>query len=315
MKHLVSVVDLTKEDAIALLNLGIEMNAVNARDVKKLPSLTGRTVANMFFEDSTRTRISFEIAAKRLSADVVSFSAKGSSVSKGESLRDTVLTLEAMGVDAIVVRHSLSGVAQTIADAAWSHASVINAGDGTHEHPTQALLDAFSIRSSFFPSDYKGDLSGLRVLITGDILHSRVARSNAMLLRTLGAHVSFCGPATLVPESVKPLVESVFHDFDEALAQQFDVVMMLRMQHERMESSFIPNAIEYSEFYGLTTSRFRNLKADTRIMHPGPMNRGLEICSEAADSANSLITTQVSNGVSMRMAVLYTLLAQEGRGK
>ena len=315
MKHLVSVDDLSKDEALALLDLAAEMSAVNLREIKKLPSLTGKTVANMFFEDSTRTRISFEIAAKRLSADVVSFAAKGSSVSKGESLKDTVLTLEAMGVDAIVVRHNLSGAAQTIAEATWSQASIVNAGDGTHEHPTQALLDAFSIRSSFFASDYHGDLAGLRVLITGDILHSRVARSNAMLLRKLGASVSFCGPSTLVPDSVKPLADFVFHDFDEALETQFDVVMMLRMQNERMESSFVPNATEYSEFYGLTKSRFDRLKSDVRIMHPGPMNRGLEISSLAADSANSLITTQVTNGVAMRMAVLYTLLAQEGKEK
>jgi len=315
MRHLLSTADLDKAEAIELLNLGSEMAAVNKRDVKKLPALSGRTVANLFFEDSTRTRISFEIAAKRLSADVVNFSAKGSSVSKGESLKDTVLTLEAMGVEAIVIRHWSSGAAKTIADSDWSKSVVVNAGDGTHEHPTQALLDALTIRDTILGSSSTGDLAGLRVLIVGDVLHSRVARSNAHLLRTLGAKVAFCGPATLLPSSIADLVDETYLNFDEALAGNFDVVMMLRIQQERMNSSFLPNETEYSNLYGLTMDRFNSLRSSTVIMHPGPMNRGLEIASDVADSKQSVITNQVANGVAMRMAVLYRLMAQEGVGK
>jgi len=312
MRHLLSINDLTKSDAIDLLNLAAEMQLVNKRDVKKLPALNGRTVVNLFFEDSTRTRFSFELAAKRLSADVVSFTAKGSSVSKGESLKDTIGTLEAMGVDALIVRHHHSGAAQTIADASWSTSAVINAGDGTHEHPTQALLDSLTIRQRLNGADL-GDLSGVRVLIVGDILHSRVARSNALLLRKLGAKVAYCGPSTLVPQSALSIVDEIFYDFDEALAQNFDVVMMLRIQAERMNSAFIPNAKEYSQLFGLSDSRFGSLSSKTLIMHPGPMNRGLEISSTAADSAQSTILEQVTNGVAVRMAVLYRLLAQEGK--
>ena len=312
MRHLLSINDLTKSDAIDLLNLAAEMQLVNKRDVKKLPALNGRTVVNLFFEDSTRTRFSFELAAKRLSADVVNFTAKGSSVSKGESLKDTIGTLEAMGVDALIVRHHHSGAAQTIADASWSTSAVINAGDGTHEHPTQALLDSLTIRQRLNGSDL-GDLSGVRVLIVGDILHSRVARSNALLLRKLGAKVAYCGPSTLVPQSALSIVDEIFYDFDEALAQNFDVVMMLRIQAERMNSAFIPNAKEYSQLFGLSDSRFESLSSKTLVMHPGPMNRGLEISSIAADSAQSTILEQVTNGVAVRMAVLYRLLAQEGK--
>jgi len=312
MRHLLSINDLTKIDAIDLLNLAAEMQLVNKRDVKKLPALNGRTVVNLFFEDSTRTRFSFELAAKRLSADVVNFTAKGSSVSKGESLKDTIGTLEAMGVDALIVRHHHSGAAQTIADASWSTSAVINAGDGTHEHPTQALLDSLTIRQRLNGSDL-GDLSGVRVLIVGDILHSRVARSNALLLRKLGAKVAYCGPSTLVPQAALSIVHEIFYDFDEALAQNFDVVMMLRIQAERMNSAFIPNAKEYSQLFGLSDSRFESLSSMTLVMHPGPMNRGLEISSTAADSAQSTILEQVTNGVAVRMAVLYRLLAQEGK--
>jgi len=312
MRHLLSINDLTKSDAIDLLNLAAEMQLVNKRDVKKLPALNGRTVVNLFFEDSTRTRFSFELAAKRLSADVVNFTAKGSSVSKGESLKDTIGTLEAMGVDALIVRHHHSGAAQTIADAPWSTSAVINAGDGTHEHPTQALLDSLTIRQRLNGADL-GDLSGVRVLIVGDILHSRVARSNALLLRKLGAKVAYCGPSTLVPQSALTIVDELFYDFDEALAQNFDVVMMLRIQAERMNSAFIPNAKEYSQLFGLSDSRFESLSSKTLVMHPGPMNRGLEISSTAADSAESTILEQVTNGVAVRMAVLYRLLAQEGK--
>jgi len=312
MRHLLSINDLTKSDALDILNLASEMQLVNKRDVKKLPALNGRTVVNLFFEDSTRTRFSFELAAKRLSADVVNFTAKGSSVSKGESLKDTIGTIEAMGVDALIVRHHHSGAAQTIADASWSTSAVINAGDGTHEHPTQALLDSLTIRQRLNGSDI-GDLTAVRVLIVGDILHSRVARSNALLLRKLGAKVTYCGPSTLVPQAALSIVDEIFYDFDEALAQNFDVVMMLRIQAERMNSAFIPNAKEYSQLFGLSDSRFESLSSKTLVMHPGPMNRGLEISSTAADSAQSTILEQVTNGVAVRMAVLYRLLAQEGK--
>ncbi len=312
MRHLLSINDLSKQEAIDLLNLSAQMQEVNKRDVKKLPALNGRTVVNLFFEDSTRTRFSFELAAKRLSADVVNFTAKGSSVSKGESLKDTIGTLEAMGVDALIVRHHHSGAALTIANAPWSTSAVINAGDGTHEHPTQGLLDSLTIRQRLNGLD-QGDLSGVRVLIVGDILHSRVARSNALLLRKLGAKVSYCGPSTLVPSASLGLVDEIYYDFDQALAQNFDVVMMLRIQAERMNSAFIPNAKEYSQLFGLTDSRFDSLSSKTLVMHPGPMNRGLEISSKAADSAQSTILEQVANGVAVRMAVLYRLLAQEGK--
>jgi aspartate carbamoyltransferase catalytic subunit len=311
VKHLLSINDLTRDSAVGILNLALEMQQVNTRDVKKLPALNGRTVANLFFEDSTRTRISFELAAKRLSADVINFTAKGSSVSKGESLKDTVQTLEAMGVEALIVRHHHSGAVNTIANSTWSNSAVINAGDGTHEHPTQALLDALTIRQKIKGIADSGDLSGLKVLIVGDILHSRVARSNALLLRVLGAKVGLVGPATLLPDSASELADFTFFNLDEALSHNFDVVMMLRMQRERMNSAFIPNETEYSTLWGLSESRFNSLSPDTLILHPGPMNRGLEISSAAADSKQSAILDQVTNGVAVRMAVLYKLLAQE----
>lgn len=315
MIHLLSASDLDLESTLQILNLSLEMQKVNARDVKKLPALNGRTVANLFFEDSTRTRFSFEIAAKRLSADVVNFTAKGSSVSKGESLKDTVLTLEAMGIEALILRHHHSGAANTIANASWSNAVVINAGDGTHQHPTQALTDALTIRQQLKGAKDLGDLQGVRVLIVGDILHSRVARSNIDLLRTLGAYVALAGPATLLPRSGELLADAVYHNLDEALALGFDVLMMLRMQMERMGSVFVPNANEYSALWGLSNQRFESLGAQTLIMHPGPMNRGLEISSEAADSKQSVIVDQVRNGVAVRMAVLFKLLAQETSAK
>jgi len=311
MKHLLSINDLDKGSAISLLNLAVEMQQVNSREVKKLPALNGRTVANLFFEDSTRTKISFELAAKRLSADVINFTAKGSSVSKGESLKDTVQTIEAMGVEALIVRHHHSGAANTIANSTWSTSAVINAGDGTHEHPTQGLLDSLTIRQRLKGAVDKGDLAGVRVLIAGDILHSRVARSNLLLLRLLGAKVGIVGPATLVPDDARILADFIYFNFDEALADKFDVVMMLRMQRERMNSAFIPNETEYSTLWGLSESRFKALSSETLIMHPGPMNRGLEISSAAADSPQSAILDQVTNGVAVRMAVLYKLLAQE----
>lgn len=315
MRHLLSASDLDLESTLQILNLSLEMQKVNTRDVKKLPALNGRTVANLFFEDSTRTRFSFEIAAKRLSADVVNFTAKGSSVSKGESLKDTVLTLEAMGIEALILRHHHSGAANTIANASWSNAVVINAGDGTHQHPTQALTDALTIRQQLKGAKDLGDLQGVRVLIVGDILHSRVARSNIDLLRTLGAYVALAGPATLLPRSGELLADAVYHNLDEALALGFDVLMMLRMQMERMGSVFVPNANEYSALWGLSNQRFESLGAQTLIMHPGPMNRGLEISSEAADSKQSVIVDQVRNGVAVRMAVLFKLLAQETSAK
>jgi aspartate carbamoyltransferase catalytic subunit len=312
MKHLLSASDLSKDNAIELLNLATVLDQPNS---ERNDALKGVLVANLFFEDSTRTRFSFELAAKRLSADVINFTSKGSSVSKGESLKDTILTLEAMGVEAFVIRHHHSGAAQTIADSSWSKSIIINAGDGTHQHPTQALSDAQTIRQSLKGLDNAGDLQGLRVLIVGDILHSRVARSNIALLKTLGANVSLCGPSTLVPSSAQPLVEEIHYDFDRALNHEFDVVMMLRIQSERMHSGFVPNEIEYSSLWGLTEKRFARLSRHTLVMHPGPMNRGLEIASAAADSDQSVIVKQVQNGVAVRMAVLHKLLARETSSK
>lgn len=315
MKHLLSASELTLDDCLDLLDLANEMRKSNVKEVKRLPALSGRTVANLFFEDSTRTRLSFEIAAKRLSADVVNFSAKGSSISKGESLKDTIITLEAMGVEAFIVRHSASGTARTIADANWSTATVINAGDGTHEHPTQALLDALTIRNALKGQAERSDLSGVRVLIVGDILHSRVAKSNGLLLRKLGATVGFCGPATLLPEAASCTGDEIYLNLDDALANNFDIVMMLRIQQERMGSAFLASQEEYTQMFGLTEERFHRLNSKTLIMHPGPMNRGLEIASTVADSPQSLIKDQVTNGVAIRMAILYRLLAQEGHNK
>ncbi len=273
--------------------------------MKKLPTLRGRTVVNLFFEDSTRTRISFESAAKRLSADVINFSAKGSSVSKGESLKDTAQTLQAMGADAVVIRHGASGAAQRLADSGWISASVINAGDGTHEHPTQALLDAYTIRSKF--PEFRDNFSGLRVAIVGDILHSRVARSNVLLLTKLGAKVTLVAPPTLIPVGVTDWNVDVSYDLD-SVAREVDVLMMLRVQSERMADSYFPSEREYSRGYGLDLDRLNSLKDSAIVMHPGPMNRGLEISAESADSHKSVVLAQVSNGVLVRMAVLYQLL-------
>jgi aspartate carbamoyltransferase catalytic subunit len=273
--------------------------------VKKLPTLRGRTIVNLFAEDSTRTRISFEAAAKRLSADVINFSAKGSSVSKGESLKDTALTLQAMGADAVVIRHSASGAAQRLADSQWMSGSVVNAGDGTHEHPSQALLDAFTIRKHLGLG--KSDLDGLTVAIVGDVLHSRVARSNVLLLSKLGAKVILVAPPTLLPVGVDSWPTTVSYDFDSVIPH-VDVVMMLRVQQERMTDLYFPNSREYSRYFGLNSDRMNSMKSDAIVMHPGPMNRGLEISAEVADSVRSVITEQVTNGVSVRMAILYLLL-------
>jgi len=314
LKHLLSAADLSREAAIGILDVAEEMAGVNARAIKKLPTLQGKTVVNLFFEDSTRTRISFELAEKRLSADVINFAAKGSSVSKGESLKDTAQTLEAMGADAVVIRHGASGAAQKLAQSGWIDGAIINAGDGTHEHPTQALLDAFTIRRRTHgagSSAGKG-LDGLRVVIVGDVLHSRVARSNAILLNTLGAQVHFVAPPTLVPANPAGIQAKIHYDFDAALAEvKPDAVMMLRIQSERMNASYFPSEREYSRVWGMDSQRLAALKPGALLMHPGPMNRGLEITAEAADSPNSTVLEQVSNGVSVRMAVLYTLMATE----
>ncbi|MEU7907284.1 aspartate carbamoyltransferase catalytic subunit [Actinoplanes sp. NPDC049118] len=302
IKHLRSAADLDAETATLILDTAGEMAALAGREVKKLPTLRGRTVVNLFYEDSTRTRISFEAAAKRLSADVINFSAKGSSVSKGESLKDTALTLQAMGADAVVIRHPASGAPHRLAS--WVDGSVINAGDGTHEHPTQALLDAYTMRSRL------GTLEGLNVAIVGDVLHSRVARSNVLLLTTLGASITLVGPPTLIPVDIAAALSpatKVSYDLDSVLPGA-DVVMMLRVQTERMQDSFFPSAREYSRRYGLDVSRMRKLPEHAIVMHPGPMNRGMEIAPEVADSTRSTIVEQVANGVSARMAVLYLLL-------
>lgn len=310
MRHLLSTRDLERTQAIALLDTAEDMADVADREVKKLPTLRGRTVVNLFFEDSTRTRVSFEVAAKRLSADVITFSAKGSSVSKGESLKDTAQTLAAMGADAVVIRHSASGAPRVLADSGWIDAGIINAGDGTHEHPTQALLDAFTIRRRLHGAASRGrDLDGVTVTIVGDILHSRVARSNVWLLTTLGATVSLVAPATLLPVSTTAWPVTTGYDLDDAIDAAPDVIMMLRIQAERMNAAFFPNAREYSRQWGLDDERVARLPAATMVMHPGPMNRGLEISAAAADSARSTVLDQVANGVSMRMAVLYHLLS------
>jgi len=301
MKHLLSAADLTREDAITILDTAEELLGVAKRPIKKLPTLRGRTIVNLFFEDSTRTRISFEAAAKRLSADVINFSAKGSSVSKGESLKDTALTLQAMGADAVVIRHHASGAPHRLAHSRWTRGAVVNAGDGTHEHPTQALLDAFTMRSRL------GDLAGKNVTIVGDVLHSRVARSNALLLDTLGAEVTLVAPPTLLPVGVENWPVRTSYDLD-AEVEKSDAVMMLRVQRERMNASFFPSAREYSRRYGLDLARMNRLPDHAIVMHPGPMNRGMEINADVADSDRSVIVEQVTNGVAVRMAVLYLLL-------
>ena len=306
MKHLLSISDLNKSEAISILDTATELARVSDGAVKKLPTLRGRTIVNLFAEDSTRTRISFEAAAKRLSADVINFSAKGSSLSKGESLKDTAMTLQAMGADAVVIRHPASGAAQRLADSVWMSGSVVNAGDGTHEHPSQALLDAFTIRKHLGMGG--SDLAGLSVAIVGDILHSRVARSNVLLLSMLGAKVTLVAPPTLLPVGIQNWPATVSYDFD-AVIPHVDVVMMLRVQQERMSDLFFPNAREYSRYFGLNGERMASMKSGAIVMHPGPMNRGLEISAEVADSARSVITEQVTNGVSVRMAILYVLLA------
>ena len=296
MRHLLSINDLTKTDALSILNTAETLARASDGPMKKLPTLRGRTIVNLFAEDSTRTRISFEAAAKRLSADVINFSAKGSSLSKGESLKDTAQTLQAMGADAVIIRHNASGAAHTLAKGEWMSGSVINAGDGTHEHPSQALLDAFTIRKHCARGNE--DLTGLRIAIVGDILHSRVARSKVVLV----------APPTLLPIGVTSWPAEVSYDFDSVIGE-VDAVIMLRIQIERMTEMYLPNAREYSRFFGLDKDRLSKMKTNAIVMHPGPMNRGVEISAESADSARSVIVEQVKNGVSVRMAILYLLLA------
>ena len=328
MKHLLSAKDLTHDEAVMVLDTAEAMAATQRHAVKKLPTLRGKTVVNLFFEDSTRTRLSFEAAAKRLSADVINFSAKGSSVSKGESLKDTAQTIMAMGADAVVIRHSACGAAHLLAHAGWINVPVLNAGDGTHQHPTQALLDAMTLRRWYAPGGSDGpaadgspapqgrDLAGAKVVIVGDVLHSRVARSNVDLMTALGARVTLVAPPTLLPVGMDDWTCDVSYDLDATIeAVRPDAVMMLRIQRERMSAAgggFFPSPAEYSQAYGLDLARRAAMPEHAIVMHPGPMNRGLEITAEAADDPRSRVIEQVGNGVSVRMAALYLLLADEG---
>jgi aspartate carbamoyltransferase catalytic subunit len=297
-RHLLGIAGLASDEITLILDTAEAMKEIGGRAIKKVPTLRGRTVVNLFFEPSTRTRTSFEIAEKRLSADTLSIATATSSVTKGESLLDTVHNLEAMSPDMIVMRHGSSGAPHLLARTCRS--AIINAGDGMHEHPTQALLDAFTIR------EHKGRLAGLKIAIVGDLLHSRVLRSNVLLLNTMGAEVWACGPSTLMPAGVGRFGVRATTSVDEAL-DGADVVMMLRIQHERMNGHFIPSVREYFTLFGLTPARMRRAASDVIVMHPGPMNRGVEIDSEVADGPFSVILEQVSNGVAIRMAVLYLL--------
>ncbi|KAB1657851.1 aspartate carbamoyltransferase catalytic subunit [Pseudoclavibacter chungangensis] len=316
MKHLLSTKELSRDDALLLLDTAEDMARVDQQEVRRLPALRGITVVNLFYEDSTRTRISFEAAEKRLSADVINFAAKGSSVSKGESLKDTAQTLRAIGADAVVIRHPSTGAPQLLAERGWINTPILNAGDGMHEHPTQALLDAFTMRRRLHGVDgARGrDLDGVHVVIVGDILHSRVARSNVWLLTTLGARVTLVAPPTLLPADTSVWPAAITHDLDAALADAPDAVMLLRIQTERMHDAYFPNPREYARLWGLGEERFRALPGRTMVMHPGPMNRGLEIASVAADSPQSTVLEQVANGVSVRMAALYLLCSGPREG-
>jgi aspartate carbamoyltransferase catalytic subunit len=299
MKHLLSIADLGAAGLQELFELTDSFVEVSTRKVPKVPALMGRTVVSLFYEDSTRTRLSFETAARRLSADVMTFSVSSSSVNKGESLRDTVETIEAMGIDALVIRHKSAGVPEQISR--WTEASVINAGDGWHEHPTQALLDSYTIRA------HRGSLRGLRIAIVGDVKHSRVARSNVAAFAALGAEVILVAPPTLLPPSLAGWPVTVEHEI-EAIVGKVDVVYVLRMQLERQEAGLVPSLREYTSWFGLTDDRAARLGPDTLIMHPGPMNRGVEIGATVPDLRNAVITQQVSHGVAVRMGVLYLLL-------
>ena len=300
MRHLLSMDDLDRGALVSMLDLSEDFRQVTERDIPKVPALQGKVVVSLFYEDSTRTRISFETAAKRLSCDVMSFSVGSSSVRKGESLRDTVQTIAAMGIDALVIRHQGAGAPQRVTG--WIDASLVNAGDGCHEHPTQALLDLLTLRRSRGPN-----LDGLRVTIVGDILHSRVARSLVTGLDRMGASATLVGPPTLMPSTLEGWPATMSHDLDDVLPES-DVVYMLRIQHERQQATLFPSLREYTTRWGLTVERAGRLKPDTIVMHPGPMNRGVEIAAEVAEGPASLITEQVTNGVAVRMAVLYTLL-------
>ena len=302
-RHLLSAGDLSRADAELILETAEELRSLADRPIKKLPALRGRTVVNLFFEPSTRTRTSFEVAEKRLSADTLNVAIASSSVVKGETLADTALNLEAMNPDMIVLRHASSGACHLLSRVCRS--KIINAGDGMHEHPTQALLDAFTIRR------HKGRLAGLKVAILGDLLHSRVLRSNVLLLTRLGAEVWVCGPPTLVPPGIERLGVKVTSVVEDAV-RDADVIMMLRIQLERMQGAFFPSLREYFNVFGMTEARVRLARPDAIIMHPGPMNRGVEIASEVADGPFSVILEQVANGVAVRMAVLYLLGGAEG---
>jgi aspartate carbamoyltransferase catalytic subunit len=298
-RNLLSIADLTRGDIEELLDVTDTMVEVSGRSIPKVPALRGRTVVSLFYEDSTRTRLSFDTAAKRLSADTMSFAVSSSSVNKGESVRDTIETIEAMGIDAVIVRHRSSGVPAQIAG--WTDAAVVNAGDGWHQHPTQALLDAYTIRT------HRGSLDGLHIGIVGDVKHSRVARSNIEAFSALGARVTLVAPPTLLPPSLLPWSVDVAHDLDDVLGD-LDVCYLLRIQQERMTEALIPSLREYTATFGLTSARADRLAKDALIMHPGPMNRGVEIAGEVADRPNAVITEQVANGVAVRMAVLFMLL-------
>jgi len=303
VKHLLSVDDLGTEGIEEVLDLTDSFVEVSARPIPRVPALRGRTVVSLFYEESTRTRMSFEAAAKRLSADIMNFNVGASAVTKGESLRDTVLTIEAMGVDAVIVRHASAGVPVQVAR--WVEASVINAGDGTHEHPTQALLDCYTLRQ------HLGDLAGRRIAIVGDVKHSRVARSDVAAFTSLGADVTLVAPPTLLPPSLVGWPVEVSHALDEVLPK-VDAVVMLRMQQERQAEALVPSLREYTATYGLTARRAAHLREGAVVMHPGPMNRGVEIAAEVADFPCSVATRQVANGVAVRMAVLFLLLAAGG---
>ncbi|HEX7580358.1 MAG TPA: aspartate carbamoyltransferase catalytic subunit [Thermoanaerobaculia bacterium] len=302
-KDLLDIESITRDDIVLVLDTAESMAEINQRSIKKVPTLRGKLVANLFFESSTRTRFSFEIAERRLSADSIAFTAAGSSVSKGETLLDTAKNLQAMAPDAIVIRHSRSGAPHALGRAL--DCAIVNAGDGAHEHPTQALLDAFTIRRA------KGRLAGLHVAICGDILHSRVARSNIWLLIKMGAHVTLCGPRTLLPAEIERTGARVVHRVEDAV-DGADVVMILRVQKERGGGLGYPSDREYFDQFGLTQERRRLAKKDAIVMHPGPMNRGVEIDSAVADGPDSVILSQVENGVSVRMAVLYLLIGASG---
>ncbi|MCO5052113.1 MAG: aspartate carbamoyltransferase catalytic subunit [Verrucomicrobiae bacterium] len=302
-KHLLDIESLDVEDLNLVLDTATALKAIGARPIKKVPALRGKTVVNLFVEPSTRTRISFELAEQRLSADIVNFTAEASSLRKGETLKDTARTLEALNADFIVIRHSAAGAPHFLARVLNTH--VINAGDGAHAHPTQALLDAFTIR------EHKGRIAGLNVTILGDILFSRVARSNIWALTKLGAKVTLCGPSTLVPRTFEAMGCRVTHDVDEAL-KEADIIHLLRIQHERQRKTMFPSIGEYTALFGLSRARFERTKPDALIMHPGPINRGVEIDNELADCKRSLVLDQVTNGLAVRMAVLYLINGGQG---